>query len=443
MPDPEITQLQSAIDKLSAQIDQRLDQIDQRLRALESGQPPLVPLDPTQEPVPKQDTGFGLKVINRVGAFTLAIGIAFFFKYAVDNQWVGAGTRVVLGVLAGFALIALAEALRRRHQAVFAQGLGGCGLAALYISIYAASAYYFLIQQATASVLMVTACILAALLSFLYDNPAISALGLAGGFLTPPLLSVGTPHPWILFSYLLLLDFGSLAIALWRRWNVLQALAFFGTAALFLAAISGHHSNHAAGLVFLPVFFGMFFAGPLRALSFSREAMVVALIWSNAIWCLACFWILLDQEHPVWFALSCFALAAAHFVTAVRPPLLSALFGPLYLAAHGCFAVGILRLLDLWAQHHSVPATRLSLISALDSIFLALYALVMIAVAVIRRSSIDRLLGSAVIGLVIAKLYLFDVWRLDRFYRISAFVALGLLLLAASFVYSRFRANHG
>jgi uncharacterized membrane protein len=44
-----------------------------------------------------------------------------------------------------------------------------------------------------------------------------------------------------------------------------------------------------------------------------------------------------------------------------------------------------------------------------------------------------------VIGFVICKLYLYDVWLLTRFYRISAFVALGTLLLLASYVYSRFR----
>jgi uncharacterized membrane protein len=40
---------------------------------------------------------------------------------------------------------------------------------------------------------------------------------------------------------------------------------------------------------------------------------------------------------------------------------------------------------------------------------------------------------------VVIKLYLYDVWLLTRFYRVSAFVALGILLLVASYVYSRFK----
>ncbi len=57
----------------------------------------------------------------------------------------------------------------------------------------------------------------------------------------------------------------------------------------------------------------------------------------------------------------------------------------------------------------------------------------------IRRSRFDRLAGLALFIGVVGKLYCYDVWQLTRFYRISAFVGLGLLLLAASYIYSRFR----
>ena len=40
---------------------------------------------------------------------------------------------------------------------------------------------------------------------------------------------------------------------------------------------------------------------------------------------------------------------------------------------------------------------------------------------------------------VIAKLYLLDVWDLGRGFRITAFMALGVLLLLVSYLYSRFK----
>ncbi len=51
----------------------------------------------------------------------------------------------------------------------------------------------------------------------------------------------------------------------------------------------------------------------------------------------------------------------------------------------------------------------------------------------------NRHLGLVLLGIVVLKLYLYDVWLMTAFYRISAFVALGVLLLAASFIYSRFK----
>ena len=108
---------------------------------------------------------------------------------------------------------------------------------------------------------------------------------------------------------------------------------------------------------------------------------------------------------------------------------------------HVCFGIGVIRLLGLWAAAEATPETRVSVMSELDSTFLAVYGVAMIALAVVRRSTVDRAIGLSVIGIVIAKLYLYDVWRLERFYRISAFVGLGVLLLAASFVYSRFRSR--
>ncbi len=429
MPDEQIAHLQSAIENLSAQV----AELDLRLRALEEATPrPEVTKarDEQQSPAPEENRG--LKIINRIGALTLAIGVVFFFKYAVDNRWIGASGRVILGVCAGLFQIGFAEWLRRRNQLTFSQGLAGCGLATLYISIYAASAYYFLIPQTVAFVLLVAACVLASPLSLFYRNPAIATLGLIGGFLTPPLLSDNRPHPWILYPYLLLLDIGSLYIAARHGWSVLKAVAFCGTAIVFATAISQHHADRTAGLLFLPLLFALFLAASLHTLPW--------LLWINTCWCLLCYWILLDQEYPGWFAVACFALAAIHFVLSTRgrvPVLKTAM----YTVAHVCFGIGVLRLLALWAVQEAGLDTRASLISELDSIFLALYGIAMIALAVVRRSMLDRAIGLSIIGIVIAKLYLYDVWRLERFYRISAFVGLGILLLAASFVYSRFRSR--
>lgn len=95
----------------------------------------------------------------------------------------------------------------------------------------------------------------------------------------------------------------------------------------------------------------------------------------------------------------------------------------------------------LWAVHHSTAADRASFVSEMESFLLAGYAIALAMAGILRKSSADRILAIALLAFVIAKLYLWDVWQLTRVYLVTAFIALGVILLVASFIYSRFRMN--
>ncbi|MGA8030363.1 MAG: DUF2339 domain-containing protein [Bryobacteraceae bacterium] len=353
MPDPEIDRLRSA-----------LEDIERRVAALESRS--TVPAAPVRAPT---DPQFAITVLNRIGAVTLIVGLILFFKFAADNRWIGAAGLISLGLLAGFALVAAGEWLRRKNQQTFAQGVAGCGFAVIYTSAYAAFAYSQLISRSPDFIALVAASALAIALSFHFASAAIAAVGFIGAFLAPLLLR--TPNyeisPWLYFIYLLLLT----AISVFAARRLHPFLAPF-----------------------------------------------------NALWAILCAWILVDAQYFVLFTI---AFAAAYFSTASR-----VIF---YLCGHACLLIAALRQIAIWA------GARTSLASEIDSLFLATYAVIMIASAVFRASTVDRLLALALIGMVVAKLYLYDVWQLARFYRISAFVALGVLLLAASFLYSRHRSR--
>jgi uncharacterized membrane protein len=73
------------------------------------------------------------------------------------------------------------------------------------------------------------------------------------------------------------------------------------------------------------------------------------------------------------------------------------------------------------------------------SVLIAVYAVILVAAGVFQRHAPTRLLGVTLIGLVVLKLYLYDVWLLAQFYRMAAFAILGVLLLIMSYFYSRFR----
>jgi hypothetical protein len=142
-----------------------------------------------------------------------------------------------------------------------------------------------------------------------------------------------------------------------------------------------------------------------------------------------------ESHHPGWFVLFALLLAAVHFAAARR-------FGNYaYLTAHGALLIAAMRLVALWSTAGVEAADRFSFTSALDSFLLAIYGIAALVYGMRFSSLVNRALGLFLLGIVIAKLYLWDVWQLSKFYRISAFVLLGVLLLAASYAYSRFRSR--
>lgn len=181
------------------------------------------------------ETLIGGKLLNRVGALALILGVGFFLKYAFDNDWLNETARVVLGGAAGLLLVAGGHRFHRRGMSVFAQGLTGAGVGILYLSIYAAYDFYRLVPQPVAFLLMALVTAAALLLSLRYDARAIALLGWAGGFLTPFLLVTAQLNTLGLFVYITLLDAGLIAVLLSRRhWRVLEPLGIAATYATYL-----------------------------------------------------------------------------------------------------------------------------------------------------------------------------------------------------------------
>src|SRR5579862_9018481 len=102
----------------------------------------------------------------------------------------------------------------------------------------------------------------AGMLALHYDSPAVALLGLAGGYLTPVLLSNGENHMWVLAGYTSMLNLGALAIARVKRWVSLEYLAWPATALLILGWASQwlDDETRLAAWGWLSLSFGLFFA---------------------------------------------------------------------------------------------------------------------------------------------------------------------------------------
>lgn len=73
------------------------------------------------------------------------------------------------------------------------------------------------------------------------------------------------------------------------------------------------------------------------------------------------------------------------------------------------------------------------------SVTWVVYAAILLALGFARRIRPVRLIGIAVLGVAILKVFVFDLQELETPYRILSFVALGLVLLSVSFFYGRLR----
>lgn len=197
--------------------------------------PPAWPSHATSLPSTSRTTEvqLGQKWLLIGGIAITVFGLGFFLKYAFEQNWVGPAGRVVLSYLASAAFLGVGDHFRRKEAKIFGLYLLGGGIAALYLTTFAASQIYDLIGPVPAFGLMMLVTILAGTLSLLYDTKWLSVLGLIGGFLTPILLSTGRDNQPALMSYMTLLNAGILAIAVFKQWPVLNFLGFGFTWLLF------------------------------------------------------------------------------------------------------------------------------------------------------------------------------------------------------------------
>ena len=101
--------------------------------------PPPRPMFASSSAGPAEDarsleSRIGSQWFNRIGILAVLIGMAWFLKMAIDNHWIGPLGRVLIGLVAGAALIAWSERFRRGGYAAFSYSLKAIGSGTLYLS---------------------------------------------------------------------------------------------------------------------------------------------------------------------------------------------------------------------------------------------------------------------------------------------------------------------
>lgn len=190
--------------------------------------------------------------VGGVGVVALIFGIAFFFKYAIDQGWISEWTRLGLGALVGSLLLLLGD-LWKTKFAKYAQVLTGGGLAILYFTIFASFQYYHKVDQPIAFLLAVLVSVLGVVLSYRQNSKTLGVLSVLGAYLSPLLISSGENQQIALFTYLTIVNVGVLLMLLKSYWTELLFVALIGTGidfAIWAVSYSGP-DNTGVSLAFL------------------------------------------------------------------------------------------------------------------------------------------------------------------------------------------------
>jgi uncharacterized membrane protein len=285
------------------------------------------PLPPPVPPKPDIDleSRIGSHWLNRIGIAAVLIGVAYFLKFAFDNNWIGPAGRVAIGILVGVGVVVWSERFRNKGYQAFSYSLKAVGVGALYLSLWAAFQVYALIPSVAAFAMMFAVTAATATMAWTQDAQLLALYALIGGFSTPLLISTGENREIALFAYVLLLDSASLILVAFKPWRRLLVMSFVGTVFLYAAWYSRFYLRNEleVTLAFATLFFVIFAVAPLVARQPKSDdglggSSTAILAFANAVvYFLQAYAMVqeVDKTYMAWFAL---ILAAVYIALSMQ-----------------------------------------------------------------------------------------------------------------------------
>jgi len=281
-------------------------------------EPPIIRTPPPWPRAPEPayesiETVIGRKWLGWVAIALICGATLFFLKYAFENRWIGELGRVIMGIVAGLAMVWAGYDRHRKQWRYFSQVLSGGGVIVLYLSIYGAFGYYHLISQPAAFVFLAIIVAQTHLLALAYNARSIVLVGIIGGFLTPVLLSSERDQYVVLFTYIFILNCGTFGVIIARAWPWIASLSYIGTQALFWIWYSEHYhpDKRVAALLFQFAVLALFVLTSLLTRWRGRQTGPeewIRLAVTPFVFYATCYF-LLNEDHHDWMAALALVLA--------------------------------------------------------------------------------------------------------------------------------------
>lgn len=273
---------------------------------------------------PDLEKFIGENLLSKIAITILVLGIAFFVKYAIDQDWINEAGRVGIGILCGSIVMAFAHKLRLNFKP-FSSVLVAGAIAIFYFTIGIGFQEYHLFSQMVAFVIMLVITAFSVFISVAYNRVELAALAITGGFAVPFMLSTGQGNYKVLFSYILLLDLGMLVLAYIKKWNLINILAYTFTVVLYTAwlgskvmydSFAPYKGAFFFGLIFYVVFVLMNVVNNIKVKrQFSYIELIILI--SNTFVFYGTGMLILKEWHPEYKGVYTIAMGLFNFVLAV------------------------------------------------------------------------------------------------------------------------------
>ena len=266
---------------------------------------------------------FGGNWLARIGVLALFIGIAFFIKFAIDKGWLGPAVRIVLGIITGLGMIGGGYFWRKRYPTL-SQTLSGGGIALLYLCIFAAFAFFQMLNVYVAVAMLFLICAGSAAIAFSYDSLPLALIGIIVAYGAPFVLGLGNggggaqavaggTWPQLLI-YVLAVDLGVIYISRFRNWQWFTLLAFFGSLVTYAGwyGLYGHNGSllltEGSLTVLFLIFIGVVLLNNMRKKA-PIETDLVLLVVNGPVYLFASYALMGNSLRP-WLGAFTLALSA-------------------------------------------------------------------------------------------------------------------------------------
>jgi len=431
----EIKKLQDELEKLRFQLQQQqksIDDLNEKLGMIENFQ--------GSHDLRKPFFGFpfslenfiGLRLIQFIGIVVLVIGLSIGVKYAIDLELISIVMRIILAYGAGIVLFLLSLKLKEKYKIFSAILLSG-GLASFYFTTYYSYSSYHLLSFGVSFGIMVALTLYAVYQAIVYNREEIAWLGLVGAYAIPFLISRNEERADLLFLYVSLINIGVVFLCIRKQWKSVGRLAEIITWVLFLAWASTRYTadQQNSGFGFLTFFFILFAFNIAGSRMINRKPFEIH----------DTYFLIMNQLALYLGALFVFGSHFEDHNIAIITFLVSLICGLQALFYHSTMRSEVFN-----TRMHALLSLTLFLLfigfnwdGFIVTLLWLMCAVILFAWGFRSRSYPARMASIFLLGVTLVKLVALDSITFSTVQKVIAYLVLGILLLAVSFLYQKFR----